>query len=65
MHVTKRIAEKAREGQLDPENIDVGTIESLLYTHDLPPLDLVIRLLVKSACPISYYGKPLMRSYCL
>ncbi|ACV74728.1 MAG: isoprenyl transferase [Zymomonas mobilis] len=43
VHVTKRIAEKAREGQLDPENIDVGTIESLLYTHDLPPLDLVIR----------------------
>ncbi|AEI37049.1 MAG: isoprenyl transferase [Zymomonas mobilis subsp. pomaceae] len=43
VHVTRLIAKQACKGLLDPDNIDVSTIESFLYTRDLPPLDLVIR----------------------
>jgi len=39
----RRLAERARDGALDPASIDVGTIEAELDTHDLPPLDLMIR----------------------
>jgi len=41
--VARRLAEQARDGALDPALIDVGTIEAQLDTHDLPPLDLMIR----------------------
>ena len=39
----RRLAERARDGALDPASIDVATIEAELDTHDLPPLDLMIR----------------------
>ncbi len=39
----RRLAERARDGALDPANIDAATIEAELDTHDLPPLDLMIR----------------------
>jgi undecaprenyl diphosphate synthase len=40
---TRRLAERARDGGLDPASIDEATIEAELDTHDLPPLDLMIR----------------------
>lgn len=39
----RRLAERARDGALDPASIDATTIEAELDTHDLPPLDLMIR----------------------
>jgi len=39
----RRLAERARDGALDPASIDEATIEAELDTHDLPPLDLMIR----------------------
>jgi undecaprenyl diphosphate synthase len=29
--------------RIDPESIDISSIEGLLHTRDLPPLDLLIR----------------------
>ncbi len=43
VEAAKRIARSAKDGSLDPESIDAETIESSTFTHDLPPLDLVIR----------------------
>jgi len=40
---TKRLAEKAAAGELDPASIDEAAIERELYTHGLPDLDLLIR----------------------
>ena len=40
---TRRLAEKARAGDLDPARIDTAAIEAELDTADLPPLDFVIR----------------------
>jgi len=37
------LAERVRDGEMLPEAIDEAAIERLLYTHDLPPLDLLIR----------------------
>jgi undecaprenyl diphosphate synthase len=37
------LAERVRDGVMQVEAIDEAAIEGLLYTHDLPPLDLLIR----------------------
>lgn len=39
----RKVARQVAEGQLSPEAIDAATVEANLYTHDLPPLDLLIR----------------------
>ena len=39
----RQLAEDVRAGLIDPAAIDVGAIEARLDTHDLPPLDLLIR----------------------
>lgn len=39
----RRLAERASAGALDPAMIDAAAIEAELDTHDLPPLDLMIR----------------------
>jgi undecaprenyl diphosphate synthase len=39
----QRLAAKAAEGILEPASIDENAIEGELDTHDLPPLDLLIR----------------------
>jgi undecaprenyl diphosphate synthase len=39
----RRLAEQAREGTLDPEQIDEETITSALYTAGMPDPDLLIR----------------------
>lgn len=41
--VARTLAEQARDGTLDPAEIDEAMIEGALDTHDLPPLDLLIR----------------------
>ncbi len=41
--VARRLAEQARDGQLDPATIDEAMFEGALETRDLPPLDLLIR----------------------
>lgn len=40
---TRRLAEQARDGTLDPATIDEARFEAELETADLPPLDLLIR----------------------
>lgn len=37
------IAQKVKKGDLQVDQIDEALIEQSLYTHDLPPLDLMIR----------------------
>jgi len=39
----RALAEQARDGTLDPEAIDEARFGGALETHDLPPLDLLIR----------------------
>ncbi|WP_445192910.1 isoprenyl transferase [Sphingomonas sp. Tas61C01] len=39
----RQLAEDVRAGRMDPSAIDAGAIEARLDTHDLPPLDLLIR----------------------
>ncbi len=39
----RRLAERAAAGTLEPATIDTAMIEAELDTHDLPPLDLLIR----------------------
>ncbi|MFW2852247.1 isoprenyl transferase [Sphingomonas sp. TX0543] len=41
--VTQRLAARAAAGNLDPAAINAGMVERELETHDLPPLDLLIR----------------------
>jgi undecaprenyl diphosphate synthase len=41
--VARRMAERARAGELDPATIDAAMFEDELETRDLPPLDLLIR----------------------
>lgn len=43
VRAARRIASLAQEGELDPESIDKTLFQSLLYTKDQPPLDLLIR----------------------
>ncbi|WP_448502126.1 isoprenyl transferase [Sphingomonas sp.] len=40
---TRRLAERVRGGVLSPDAIDDALFERELQTHDLPPLDLLIR----------------------
>jgi len=40
---TKKIAKQVQEGSLSIEDIDFPVLESSLYTHNLPELDLLIR----------------------
>lgn len=39
----KKIAEKCVSGELSSDDITEDTVESFLYTREMPPLDLVIR----------------------
>ena len=39
----RELARRVRDGEIAIDDIDVGAIEGLLETHDLPPLDLLIR----------------------
>jgi undecaprenyl diphosphate synthase len=39
----RRLAEQARDGALDPASIDEKMFADSLESHDLPPLDLLIR----------------------
>jgi undecaprenyl diphosphate synthase len=39
----RALAEQARDGTLSPEQIDEACFNAQLETHDLPPLDLLIR----------------------
>ena len=39
----RRLAEKVRDGAIDPSAIDEAAMEAELDTSDLPPLDLLIR----------------------
>lgn len=43
VRAARRIASLAQEGELDPDSIDKTLFQSLLYTKDQPPLDLLIR----------------------
>lgn len=43
LSATRRLAEQAREGALDPATIDEARFEAELETAELPPLDLLIR----------------------
>ena len=43
VRATREIAAEVLAGRLDPADIDGATIEARLDTHDLPPLDLLIR----------------------
>ena len=43
VHATRRLAERVAAGELEPAAIDEAQIEGELDTHDLPPLDLLIR----------------------
>ena len=43
VNAARALAEKAAAGTLDPAAIDETAIEAALDTHDLPPLDLLIR----------------------
>lgn len=43
VHVAKKLARSVKDGVLDISEIDESMIESSLYTHPLPPVDLVIR----------------------
>ena len=41
--VARELARRVRDGEMAIEEIDAPAIEGLLDTHDLPPLDLLIR----------------------
>jgi undecaprenyl diphosphate synthase len=43
VRAVRAIAERAAQGRLATQDIDVETIDAALYTADLPPLDLMIR----------------------
>jgi undecaprenyl diphosphate synthase len=43
VRVARALANEARNGAIDPDAIGIDHIEARLDTHDLPPLDLLIR----------------------
>ncbi|MBW8882351.1 MAG: di-trans,poly-cis-decaprenylcistransferase, partial [Asticcacaulis sp.] len=43
VEAARRLAERARAGEIDPAAIDTRTFAGALSTHGLPPLDLLIR----------------------
>lgn len=42
-HAAKILAAKVKAGEIDEKDVDESTISSLIYTHDLPDPDLLIR----------------------
>jgi undecaprenyl diphosphate synthase len=43
VHAAQQLARASARGELDPERIGEKELESHLWTHGLPPLDLVVR----------------------
>ncbi|HXN55176.1 MAG TPA: polyprenyl diphosphate synthase [Myxococcales bacterium] len=43
VHMARKVAEDAASGLLAPESIDAKAVEDRLWTHGLPPLELVVR----------------------
>ena len=43
VRAARALARKAKDGELDPENIDMELFESELYTAELPEVDFMIR----------------------
>ena len=43
LQATKKIAEDVKAGKLNPSQIDNQIFEKYLYTHSIPPVDLLIR----------------------
>nr|WP_199162454.1 isoprenyl transferase [Elizabethkingia sp. ASV34] len=43
LHAVKSIAKDAKDGKINPEDINNQLFESHLYTKDMPPVDLMIR----------------------
>jgi undecaprenyl diphosphate synthase len=43
VQAARRVAEAASRGELAPNQLDAKGFESFLWTHDLPPVDLVVR----------------------
>ncbi|WP_300975463.1 polyprenyl diphosphate synthase [Sphingomonas sp. LHG3406-1] len=39
----RELARRAAAGEIEADSIDIGALEGLLHTRDLPPLDLLIR----------------------
>jgi undecaprenyl diphosphate synthase len=43
VHMARKVAEDAACGQLSPDAVDAQAVEERLWTHGLPPLELVVR----------------------
>jgi undecaprenyl diphosphate synthase len=43
VHMARKVAEDAACGQLSPSAVDAQAVEERLWTHGLPPLELVVR----------------------
>jgi undecaprenyl diphosphate synthase len=43
VRAARLLAERVRRGELDPDEIDEGALEDVLFTHGLPSPDLLIR----------------------
>ena len=43
VHAARTLAAKAVAGEIMPDEIDEAKFDAALYTHDMPPLDLLIR----------------------
>jgi undecaprenyl diphosphate synthase len=43
IHAARQLAHAAKRGELDPDRIGEQEVENHLWTHGLPPLDLVVR----------------------
>ncbi|MFL5423165.1 MAG: polyprenyl diphosphate synthase [Myxococcales bacterium] len=41
--MARKVAEDARKGTLLPDDVDAAAVEDRLWTHGLPPLELVVR----------------------
>jgi undecaprenyl diphosphate synthase len=41
--MARKVAEDARRGTLVPDEVDATAVEDRLWTHGLPPLELVVR----------------------
>lgn len=63
IHAVKSIAKDAKDGKINPEDINNQLFESRLYTKDMPPVDLMIRTSGRFVLVISCYGRLLMLNY--
>ncbi|MFL5355249.1 isoprenyl transferase [Archangium sp.] len=43
VQAARRVAEAASKGELSPASLDTKSFESFLWTHELPPVDLMVR----------------------